>query len=446
MKQNDMPMTRICVVMFMAVLSAAVSAGRTASSSGGMNDPAADEDRLLVMFWNLENMFDYRDSGTVESDAEFSSFGQRRWTKRRFYTKCNAVAKSILWIADREGRLPDVIGVAEVENAFVVRSIISATALKKYGYRMVHFDSPDRRGIDVALLYREDVFEKLSARPCHIYVNCGRLSAEQGGGSGKAGSQPEQEKPVHDDTECVTRQAELMRTRDILSVSLRHRADGSTYHFLVNHHPSKYGGAKASEGRRRIAMQRLRELCDSLYAAGGDVSGGAGAACDRVSGTMPRSGIGENRDVRIIAMGDFNDTPSRGPFDVLCGGDRQSETGVRNRSGADRCGIVPGRNAMVNLGNALEAEGEGTIRYGGKWELIDMFIVSQSLAGKSSGLDGVERSRSRMEVARIPFLMTRDNTHVGDRPLRTYSGPRYTGGVSDHCPVILTIAPLADDF
>ena len=101
---------------------------------------------------------------------------------------------------------------------------------------------------------------------------------------------------------------------------------------------------------------------------------------------------------------------------------------------------------MVNLGGALEAEGEGTIRYGGKWELIDLFIVSQSLAGKSSGRDGVERSRSRMEVARIPFLMTRDNTHVGDRPLRTYSGPRYTGGVSDHCPVILTIAPLADDF
>ena len=297
----------------------------------------------------------------------------------------------------------------------------------------------------VAGVYSEDVFEKLSARPCHIYVNCGRLSAEQGG-SGKAGSQPEQEKPVHDDTVCVTRQAELMMTRDILSVSLRHRADGRTYHFLVNHHPSKYGGAKASEGRRRIAMQRLRELCDSLYAAGGDVSGGAGAACDSVSGAMPRSGIVENRDVRIIAMGDFNDTPSRGPFDVLCGGDRQSETGVRNVSGADRCSIVPGRNAMVNLGSALEAEGEGTIRYGGKWELIDLFIVSQALAGKSSGLDGVERSRSRMEVARIPFLMTRDNTHVGDRPLRTYSGPRYIGGVSDHCPVILTIAPLADDF
>ena len=441
MKQNDMPMTRICVVMFVAVLSAAVSAGRTASSSGGRNDPAADEDRLLVMFWNLENMFDYRNSGTVESDAEFSSFGQRRWTKRRFYTKCNAIAKSILWIADREGRLPDVIGVAEVENAFVVRSIIGSAALKKYGYRMVHFDSPDRRGIDVALLYREDVFEMLSARPCHIYVNCGRLSAEHGGGSGKAGGQPEQEKPVHDDAECVTRQAELMRTRDILSVSLRHRADGRTYHFLVNHHPSKYGGAKASEGRRRIAMQRLRELCDSLYAAGGDVSGGAGAACGRVSGTMPRSGIGENRDVRIIAMGDFNDTPSRGPFDILCGEEGRQENDGRNGPDAERCGVGPGRNVMINLGCALETAGEGTIRYGGKWELIDMFIVSCSLAGGASGRDDGKGSRSRMEVVKVPFLMARDNTHVGDRPFRTYSGPRYIGGVSDHCPIILTIKP-----
>ena len=357
-----MPMTRICMLIFMAVLSGAVSASRTAVSSGRSNDPGDAGDSLLVMFWNLENMFDYRDSGTGESDAEFSSFGQRRWTKVRFYAKCNSVAKAVLWTADRYGRLPDVIGVAEVENAFVVRSIISATALKKYGYRMVHFDSPDRRGIDVALLYREEVFEKQSARPCHIY--------EPGSAGGR-----------------------LMETRDILLVSLRHIADGNVYHFLVNHHPSKYGGAEASEGRRIIAMRTLRSVCDSLVTGDGDVM--------------------------IIAMGDFNDTPSRGPFDILCGKE--------------------GRNEMANLGCDLEAAGEGSIRYGGKWELIDMFIVSCSLAGGSSGLDGGKGSRSRMEVVKVPFLMTRDNTHVGDRPFRTYSGPRYIGGVSDHCPIILTI-------
>ena len=377
-------MTRICMLIFMAVLSGAVSAIRTAASSGRSDDQADDGDSLLVMFWNLENMFDYRDSGTGESDVEFSSFGQRRWTKGRFYAKCNSVAKAVLWTADRYGRLPDVIGVAEVENAFVVRSIISATALKKYGYRMVHFDSPDRRGIDVALLYREEVFEKQSARPCHIY--------EQGLTGGR-----------------------LMETRDILLVSLKHLADGHTYHFLVNHHPSKYGGAEASEGRRIIAMRTLRLVCDSL-----------------VTG---------DRDVMIIAMGDFNDTPSRGPFDILCGKEGRQENDGRNGPDAERCGVGPGRNVMINLGCALEAAGEGTIRYGGKWELIDMFIVSCSLAGGASGRDDGKGSRSRMEVVKVPFLMARDNTHVGDRPFRTYSGPRYIGGVSDHCPIILTIKP-----
>ena len=377
-------MTRICMLIFMAVLSGAVSAIRTAASSGRSDDQADDGDSLLVMFWNLENMFDYRDSGTGESDAEFSSFGQRRWTKGRFYAKCNSVAKAVLWTADRYGRLPDVIGVAEVENAFVVRSIISATALKKYGYRMVHFDSPDRRGIDVALLYREEVFEKQSARPCHIYEQ--GLTGER-----------------------------LMETRDILLVSLKHLADGHTYHFLVNHHPSKYGGAEASEGRRIIAMRTLRSVCDSL-----------------VTG---------DRDVMIIAMGDFNDTPSRGPFDILCGEEGRQENDGRNGPDAERCGVGHGRNVMINLGCALEAAEEGTIRYGGKWELIDMFIVSCSLAGGASGRDDGKGSRSRMEVVKVPFLMARDNTHVGDRPFRTYSGPRYIGGVSDHCPIILTIKP-----
>lgn len=395
--------------MFIAAFSCTVSATRTVASSGGGNGPETDGDRLLVMFWNLENMFDYMDSGTGESDAEFSSFGQRRWTKARFYAKCNAFAKSVLWIADREGRLPDVMGIAEVENAFAARSVVSATALRKYGYRTVHFDSPDRRGIDVALLYREEVFERLSAKPCHVYDAYGVRSADRNTGPVKIGG---------------ALQAEPMETRDILLVSLRHRLDGRTYHFLVNHHPSKYGGAKVSEGRRRMAMSRLRYLCDSLSASGG-------------------------RNVRIIAMGDFNDTPSGGPFGILCGTEGPALENRDARENGSRGHEGPGlseRVRMVNLGVVLEEEGEGTIRYGGKWELIDMFIVSGVLSGGSSGRDDGERYSSRMEVVRIPFLMTRDNTHVGEKPLRTYSGPRYLGGVSDHCPVILTVICGNQDF
>ena len=75
------------------------------------------EDTLRVMFWNLENFFDYRNDSTSVSDAEFSSLGERRWTKKRFQAKCNAIAKGILWAGSAEGGLPDVVGFAEVENA-----------------------------------------------------------------------------------------------------------------------------------------------------------------------------------------------------------------------------------------------------------------------------------------------------------------------------------------
>ena len=81
---------------------------------------------------------------------------------------------------------------------------------------------------------------------------------------------------------------------------------------------------------------------------------------------------------------------------------------------------------LQNEGLELHRENKGTIRYKGKWELIDFFL--------SRGLD-----TSRMEILQIPFLMTYDRSYPGYKPLRTYSGPRYIGGVSDHCPVTISI-------
>ncbi len=299
--------------------------------------PAWGQDSLRVMFWNVENFFDYTDGGTGGSDAEFSSRGSRHWTKKRFYTKCYAIAKTIFWAGDTYGRLPDVVGFAEVENRNVIRALVNETTLHKVGYKIAHYDSQDHRGMDVAMIWRPDVFELAHSKPCHIY--------------NKDGS--------------------VMPTRDILLVSLRDKQTGDTLHFAVNHHPSKYGGEEVSRPRRMAAMTRLKEICDSL-------SGQA-----------------------IIAMGDFNDVPDNPVFGIL------------------------GEN-MVNLSLPAYKKNEGTIRYDGKWELIDMFIVSADVAEKY-----------RMEIIRAPFLLTRDNKHVGDKPLRTYSGPRYMGGVSDHCPIIL---------
>lgn len=296
----------------------------------------------LVVFWNLENFFDYRDGGAGESDKEFSSMGSRHWTRKRFQAKCDAVAKGIFWMGESYGKLPDLIGLAEIENRGVLQKLLGMTLLRKTDYGIVHYDSGDRRGIDVALLYRKSVFRVVSSS-CKV---------------------PEYE-------------GERMQTRDILQVCLEDMS-GQRINVAVNHHPSKFGGEKASQGRRMAAMKALADMCDSLSSA--------------------------DPGVPVIAMGDFNDTPDGEPFRLI-------------------------ENILVNKSDSLFIAGEGTIRYEGKWDLIDMFLVSPSLSSCSS-----------TEICRIPFLMKWENKHPGLKPFRTYSGPRYIGGVSDHCPVVLNVS------
>ena len=328
---------------------------------------APSADTLQVLFWNVENFFDWRNDSTTVSDVEFSAAGERHWTWKRFQAKANAFAKALFWVEAETGRLPDIIGLEEVENAFVLRQVLQKTALRKLDYKYVHYDSPDHRGIDVALLYRSSRFELIDSKPCHLYAA---------------------------DT--------VMATRDILLCVFRR--DSAKVAVLVNHHPSKYGGAEESEPRRRIAVERLRFLADSLAAIGLD---------------------------RIIAGGDFNDTPDNPVFQRL-------------------------EPALVPMHMDLFRRGLGTIKYDGKWDLIDHIYVSPALldapmsapatdsslgvTGRQEDTAGAPSARARMRILRIPFLLTRDTVHSGEKPLRTYTGPRHTGGVSDHLPVLLEVS------
>ena len=269
----------------------------------------SQQDSLLVVFWNVENFFDYH------SEAR-----PQYWTKGRFQAKCDAIAKTLLRVADRYGRLPDAVGFAEVENAFVLRRLVRETALRKLDYRIVHYDAPDHRGIDCALLCRESTLPLRASAPKHLPDSAGGV----------------------------------MATRDILLAEFDRLA------ILVNHHPSQLGG-KAE--RRELAQARLRALTDSLHAGG-----------------QPRT----------LAVGDFNQ---------------------------DLWGEIPGqaRNGY-----------NGTIKYNGQWEKID--------GGFAEGF-----LRVREEIFADPLLLEEDKAFGGTKPRRTFVGPRYTGGVSDHLPVVFIV-------
>lgn len=293
-----------------------------------------------VVFWNVENYFDTHDERDKEDD-DFTPEGEYHWNRKRYLAKRNFIAKGLVATADSLGQMPAVIALAEVENRRVLGDLAENTPLAKTGYRIVHRDSPDARGIDVALLY-----------------DPARLEAEA--------------------VEFLT--VEGFATREILYCRLRTAGDSAAapLHLFVNHWPSKRGGAASSDSRRIAVSELLRGRIDSLQTA------------------SPKA--------RILLVGDFNDTP-----------DSESLTAL-----ADSCGLI-------NMALPLWRQGRGSIRYKGKWELIDQAVVSRSLADEGAAF-------SIFEAA---FLLERDNAFLGMKPKRTFVGPRYNGGVSDHLPIIV---------
>lgn len=304
---------------------------------------AAAEASAQVVFWNVENFFDTRDEPD-KADEDFTPSGIYHWNGKRYEAKRNYIAKGLIATADSLGGAPAVIALAEVENGRVLRDLVEKTALAKTGWKIVHRESPDARGIDVALLYD----------PAKMRLEGAEFLTVEG-----------------------------FATREILYCKLRPAADSAAaqLHLFVNHWPSKRGGAATSDSRRNAVSQLLSARVDSLLA--------------------------DEPSARILLVGDFNDTPDGESLTALC----------------DNAGLI-------NMALPLWRQGRGSIRYKGKWELIDQAIVSRSLAG-----EGVSFS-----IFDPAFLQEPDKAFLGLKPKRTFIGPRYNGGVSDHLPVLVRTA------
>lgn len=201
-----------------------------------------------LAFYNLENLFDTINQEDV-NDYEFTPEGPNRWTSERYLEKSNNMAKIIANIAtDITSDGPAILGVCEVENRSVMEDLVANEQIKDRNYKIVHYDGPDRRGVDVGLLYNPKYFTVTNSqsRPLHI--------------EGK----------------------EDFRTRDQLVVS--GIFDGEPMHFIVVHWPSRYGGEKRSRPLRNAAAQLSRSIIDSLTAI--------------------------NPDAKVVLMGDYNDDPN----------------------------------------------------------------------------------------------------------------------------------------
>jgi hypothetical protein len=313
---------------------------------------------VRMVFYNLENLYDpHEDSSKLEK--EFTGKGIKKWTYNRFFLKLNHLAKTFIAIGGWEP--PAVIGICEVENRYVMTKIIYQTPLKNFKYKFVHYDSPDTRGIDVALIYRPSVFTLLFSRKISIFLPSDSL----------------------------------MHTRDILYVKgILFSKD--TVHIFINHWPSRLGGFTESVPKRGIVAQTLRSTLDSLQK--------------------------NQTDPYIIIMGDFNDEPDQPTISKLLK--------AGNYSGQTTS------NSLVNLMLPLIKKNDGTYKYQGKWGIIDQFLVSGNLLIKEKGL---HTSPGSIHIFHAPFLLEDDEHFLGKKPLRTYSGPKYIGGFSDHLPIYLDV-------
>jgi hypothetical protein len=205
----------------------------------------------LIAFYNLENLFDTIDTPGV-LDEEFTPEGPNKWTGSRYLEKIDNMALAISRIGEDEGWNggPAVLGVSEIENRSVLEDLTAHPLLSESNYQIVHYDSPDRRGVDVALMYRPQFFRvTASASPS---------------------------------LDLTDKDGERIFTRDQLVVS--GIFDGEPMHFIVNHWPSRSGGEVTSRPRRNAAAALSRRLVDSLLQI--------------------------EPEAKIFVMGDLNDDPT----------------------------------------------------------------------------------------------------------------------------------------
>jgi hypothetical protein len=200
-------------------------------------------------FYNMENLFDTLDTPNVR-DTEFTPAGSKLWDGKKYWKKLENMATVIADLGtNKNNEAVTILGVAEIENRQVLEDLVSMPAIVDKHYRIVHFDSPDRRGIDVALIYQSKRFRLIDAKPLEV--------------------------DIYDGTQKIF-------TREALYV--KGLLDNEEIHILVNHWPSRSGGEARTAPWRAAGAAVCRNVVDSLTAL--------------------------DKNAKIIIMGDLNDDPT----------------------------------------------------------------------------------------------------------------------------------------
>lgn len=222
-------------------------------------------DNITIGFYNVENLFDTIDDPYINDD-DFTPNGPKQWTDKRYREKLSNISRVLN--AMNRNELPFIVGLVEVENRAVLEDLINEKELVKANYDIVHYNSPDQRGIDVAMLYRKDYFHILSKQSIDVT------------------------NPSYPNS----------RGRDILYVKGEF-FNGEVFHIFVNHWSSRRDGTLETESKRQFQASTLKKQIDKIN----------------------ESGLEE----KIVIMGDFNDYPTDKSIKNVLGADVKN-TGLYN--------------------------------------------------------------------------------------------------------------------
>lgn len=331
-----------------------------------------------VAFYNFENLFDTINQ--ANNDEEWLPNGAQNWTGKKYKQKLHNLARvlSEIGVGEKQNNSPTLIGGCEIENRGVLEDLVKEQLLINKDYGIIHFDSPDKRGIDVAFLYQKKHFKPTSFKniPLLIYKNQEVKTTKK--------DDKEKEEVTDDNTEAAIEDKRVY-TRDQLLVT--GFLEGEEIHVIVNHWPSRSGGEKKSAPFREAAGLMNRKIMDSLFAI--------------------------NPKAKIITMGDLNDGTYNKSVKEAIGAKRKQEE-------VKQFGIYNPFEEMFYKGNA-------TLFYRDAGDIFDQIMVSEALIDKNYKTFQYWKSG----IYNKPFMIQNFGQYKG-YPLRH---TQTEIGFSDHFPV-----------
>ena len=330
-----------------------------------------------VAFYNFENLFDTINNPNF--DEEWLPKGLQRWTSEKYKQKLENLSKVLMQIGtnDQQKEAPTFIGDSEIENRGVLEDLVKHPNIIKNDYGIVHFDSPDKRGIDVALLYQKKYFKPTSFINIPLIIYRGNSTEKE--------KETDEDKADEDKIEVTY--DKRVYTRDILLVT--GFLDGEEINIMVNHWPSRSGGEKKSSPFREAAGRLSRKIMDSIYKI--------------------------NPNAKIISMGDYND-------------------GSYNKSIKEGVGAKLKKSEVKPFGvynpfEQMAKEGHASLFYRDSGDIFDQIMVSETLIKE----DFSNYQYWKAGIYNKPFMIEKFGRYAG-YPLRHSENEI---GYSDHFPVYI---------